>query len=1612
MSIGWKRESNDDGSRTGIPVTDILEEIVEQNLAVYRHAPSRLQEDVSQEAQVADDYRGRLVFELLQNADDAMIGQATRSDRVCFTVTDDALWVANSGRPLSDADVQGLCGLGASSKAGASDRKRASIGHKGLGFKSVLEITSAPEAYSSGIAFRLGRDHARPKIEHLWNELGRTPPRHVPAMRFPERIETASDQWNTLRSEGYQTAFCFPFHDQVSADQRHALADHLVDLPITTVLFLKHLEEIQVVVDQVRRSSSRTWLVERSANRAGEWQRCPGLTTTGLYTVEVLGDDGDGGSFLVAHDAEVEIAEHRSGLSGPAWDGVELSEVSVAIRKPTAGRVDLPEEWRRFHVFLPTQEPSTYPMLVNGAFSTDLSRQQVRVSSDPRDYNSHLIRHAAHLFRDLLLPLVRDSGAEIALDLLDRGTKRGGQAADLLHAQLTLVLAEVPLIPTEEGALLSLASAILPPPMLAEHGAAFRRVLGINAEWQGSRFPADQFCVGRIASIAADHGARALLAAEALDVLASVSDPMRSRLVPEPGGRFKIDPVLELCTTLWERAEPGDRQELEQTASKFRLFPVNERNDETVERIALDGATAFYPPRSARHDLPLRGLEFMSHAVCWGQLLRRERLAVLDERMKAWTALFDVKEFRFEEVMRAAVLPGLVRNPSDEALSVREANKDLNAIAAICQLAGAVTKADRPLRLNRLGGDRAMFNLSRLPIPCRSADGSPRWEPAYKVYFGRDWIGEESVESLFEAAGELGTVSGPAFLAAPASFLGRLGNMTDTDESGSDPGDEADDVSLDDDTEEALETDELQRWLAFLSWLGVNPCLRLVHFHDVDDESTGWTKTKDLERPAGWAFRDLGETWDRYRESLLGAARRSPRFAETDPYLYVAHDLDHILPLVRSAANDKTCAVATLLFGHIARHWPTYSGFTNAQVALVEKGKWPSSRTDPPRARPEELFDAGPDLWLYRLRQWPIYPTALGPSPAHRTWRPSDELERRFGRSGRDAGAFLPVLKVDGGLSPTHVRACCDSLEVRTDLTPSAFTVEDARALCDQLSKLYQDGIEPAQLRTVVRPIYRQLFELLAGRTDGGRSRDSLADAPLLADTPDGLRFLPAREVIYASVPGTKERSGVAGRVPVFVLEAEPIATAPLNSLFGVQVLEDVLDWAPQPGEPALVGEDLGEFRAGLHELVAPLLARISAGRPEARERDRRTLTQFIERVEPVQSLALRCSIAGTDLGELPSRPYFVKRGGRTHDLQAFLVWTGAAWPPVTEDAAALAMSLADVLEVNMVETFLAFIQADDHQRTRLLDLAGVTAYLAEVTEELVEDNDREGGHTPDPTPSVGEIPAEVGDEKAAAEPVAGPAAPRIPLLRFEDLLIGDEPTIVTGAGPSAAHDAPIRRGKGSGPEGGTRRAAAGTDLGELDSLGMAIAITYEERRLQRLGKLVDVLPSSERLQSADAFVVDVHSPAAIIAAEGQSNVVKAVFDQLEALGISRIHPGFDILTISDGEADRLIELKSSGVDAQVQAMSWNEWKSARSSHWRERFWLYLAGNLRSDLRHAEPFLRAIRDPFGSLFGATTEETAVRRAVQLRVREFGVAEELLLGVKPTAGVGATDARTS
>jgi hypothetical protein len=361
----------------------------------------------------------------------------------------------------------------------------------------------------------------------------------------------------------------------------------------------------------------------------------------------------------------------------------------------------------------------------------------------------------------------------------------------------------------------------------------------------------------------------------------------------------------------------------------------------------------------------------------------------------------------------------------------------------------------------------------------------------------------------------------------------------------------------------------------------------------------------------------------------------------------------------------------------------------------------------------------------------------------------------------------------------------------------------------------------------------------------------------------------------------------------------------------------------------------------------------------------------------------------------------------------AFVVWGDTAWPPQSQvHREALATAIGDALESTHFEAFLALISAESAEaRRKLLRLAGAPSEPPPIAEG----------------PDDGGLRTDVGLEKTAGEaPTETPATPddgsaeagavsrRTPLLRPENLLIGGEPLAIVGEshGDGASATGHTRSGGG-----GNASANYGgrTDLAELNELGMYVALTYECHRLRKKGHpQATVLDITQPVEQADALVFDVSTVLARDAAMKSSPAARAAFAALKARDVSMDAPGFDILSLDPTRPDaldRLIELKSSGGNARLQGMTWNEWKTARKSDLRPLFYLYLVGNLRSDLDDAVPFIKMIRDPFESVWAEEQHHQATSRKVQLNVGLFTQAEMLKLGVRKADG-GAHAAETA
>ena len=284
--------------------------------------------------------RTHFIFELIQNAEDAGATELT------FEVFEDRLELRHDGRPFTEADVRGVCGVGQSGKSG----DLTAIGKFGIGFKSVYAYTKSPRVYSAGEHFRI-ENYVRPFP---------VPPLPVTG-----------------------TLFVFPFdHDAVPA----AVAVREISAAMNAIrpgilLFLENIERLRVRGAGVADSA-----IERSVAHR------PGTGHAPSRRVALSKGRGRGGEeWLVWH-------RQAEGLGRPA------APVEIAFRIE-AGRIAGCDR-SPLTVFFPTEKETFLGFLVQGPYRTTPARDNIP-EHDPS--NQILVRETAALLTDVLRDL-RDGG--------------------------------------------------------------------------------------------------------------------------------------------------------------------------------------------------------------------------------------------------------------------------------------------------------------------------------------------------------------------------------------------------------------------------------------------------------------------------------------------------------------------------------------------------------------------------------------------------------------------------------------------------------------------------------------------------------------------------------------------------------------------------------------------------------------------------------------------------------------------------------------------------------------------------------------------------------------------------------------------------------------------------------------------------------------------------------------------------------------------------------------------------------------------------------------------------------------------------------------------------
>jgi hypothetical protein len=333
--------------------------------------------------------RTHFIFELIQNAEDA------GATELAFELFDDRLEVRHDGRPFTEADVRGVCGVGQSAKSGDLTK----IGQFGIGFKSVYAYTSTPRVHSGDEHFRIDV-YVRPSAVDPPGEDG---------------------------AGGGRTLFVFPFdHGTVTA----AVAVQEISVALNTIepgtlLFLTSIRRLSVrgagvtssVIERTTRhrtATSRHVTLSTGRGRHREewivWHRAvPGLgqpapATRGVRAAESAYEAG--GAREAGNPGEAESAYEARGAQetgagrGPGTGlRVEIAFRAATVRGQSriAGTTPSP-----LTVFFPTEKETFLGFLIQGPYRTTPARDNVP-GHDPS--NQALVRETAALLAGVLREL-------------------------------------------------------------------------------------------------------------------------------------------------------------------------------------------------------------------------------------------------------------------------------------------------------------------------------------------------------------------------------------------------------------------------------------------------------------------------------------------------------------------------------------------------------------------------------------------------------------------------------------------------------------------------------------------------------------------------------------------------------------------------------------------------------------------------------------------------------------------------------------------------------------------------------------------------------------------------------------------------------------------------------------------------------------------------------------------------------------------------------------------------------------------------------------------------------------------------------------------------------
>lgn len=394
-------------------LTQFIEDECAARLAAYSAQPRDTNEHYETEIEVlSGGYAYRQLFELVQNAADAVLESEEGSGRIYVRLEADRLIAANTGAPLDQDGVVALL------NARSSSKRSGQIGRFGIGFKSLLKLGGTVDLVSRSIGMQFNPEWCRAKIRQ---HLGLEPEARAPGMRLAQVLDPLADDSPLLGGQPFDWATTVVNAEIRQPKDRERLAEEMAQFPAEFVLFLSSDIDLELeVVGGPKRTISRRHEGETIIVSDGSSE-----TRWRLFERTVPVDDPDA---------------RADALHLQARDEVPLSWAAPVSAKEAAAA-------GTFWAFFPTQTPTLASGILNAPWKLNSDRTNVI----PGAYNRLLMEAAAELIADNIAKLATEDDPGAPILALPRKVDRQGEVAAPLVEALWERLVETEVVASAGG---------------------------------------------------------------------------------------------------------------------------------------------------------------------------------------------------------------------------------------------------------------------------------------------------------------------------------------------------------------------------------------------------------------------------------------------------------------------------------------------------------------------------------------------------------------------------------------------------------------------------------------------------------------------------------------------------------------------------------------------------------------------------------------------------------------------------------------------------------------------------------------------------------------------------------------------------------------------------------------------------------------------------------------------------------------------------------------------------------------------------------------------------------------------------------------------------------